>query len=67
MARRGREIAVSENACHAEGREFESLQPLFTEALHIAGLSSFWGMVSPTGLVLMATARGYRLAWDKAA
>jgi hypothetical protein len=35
-------------ACHAEGREFESLQPLVTKALQIAGPSSFWGRFPST-------------------
>ena len=26
------------SACHAEGRGFESLQPLFRECLHVGGL-----------------------------
>ncbi|HET9094674.1 MAG TPA: hypothetical protein VFN36_06255, partial [Solirubrobacteraceae bacterium] len=42
--------------CHAEGREFESLQPLVREALPIAGFFCLWileaerflGSVAPT-------------------
>src|SRR3954470_12023828 len=35
--------AVGAIPCHAEGRGFESLQPLLREALHIAGFLRFRG------------------------
>ncbi len=35
------------SACHAEGRGFESLQPLSAKALLIAGFSAFWGLPEP--------------------
>jgi hypothetical protein len=34
----GRELVDELSNCHAEGRGFESLQPLFENALHLGGL-----------------------------